>query len=339
LDNVASVHGGGLAVSQNASFTVSNTSFSGNSAPVGGAVVVEDAARVVIGNSSRIVDNAGVTCAGFVVRDNATLNLASSSLISRNAASRTGGGGCVHDTAALVVSSNSRVTGNAAQRAGGLFLSSQSFDPAGLSEVVRANTATYDRNIGVFSTHLAIVGDAAISNFVSHVSSAKGLLPVLLNVSGAFGLPFEGLFVKAMLDDQLFLGSNLSDASGLVHLSLKVRKPPGVYKVAFSLMQELLEQSVNAFDGQNSSYSSSSSRLLQPPAPANMSLLVRSCIAGEVTAAPDACQECLEGTFSLDPRNATCDAVPDGAFAPGGTAIIPMEGYWSSDPQSNQIHR
>jgi hypothetical protein len=346
IDNVASVHGGGLAVSQNATFMVSNTSVSVNSAPVGGAVVVEGAARLVLSHSSRIFDNAGVTCAGFVVRDNATLSLSSGSLVSRNAASRTGGGGCVHDTAALVVSPGSRITGNSAQRAGGLFLSSQSFDPAGLSEVVRSNTATYDRNIGVFSTHLGIVGNASISNFASYLSSATGLLPVVLNVSGAFGLPCEGLFVKAMLDDQLFLGSNLSDTMGLVHLSLKIRKPPGVYRVSFSLMQELLEQSLNAFDGQNSSSSSSSSsnnssssRMLQPPRPANMSLQVRSCIAGEVTAAPDACQECLEGTFSLNPSNATCDAAPNGAIAPGGTGIIPRDGYWSSDPQSNQIHR
>jgi hypothetical protein len=247
--NAASVHGGGLAISQNASFTVSNTSFSENSAPVCGAIVVENAARVVLGNSTRIFENAAVTCAGFVVRDNATLNLLEGSLVSRNAASRTGGGGCVHDTAALVASADSRITGNSAQRAGGLFLSSQSFDPAGLSEVVRSNTATYNRNIGVFSTHLEIVGSASISNFASYVSSAKGLLPVLLNVSGAFGLPCDGLFVKAMLDDQLLLGSNLSDTLGLVHLSLKIRKPPGIYRVSFSLMQGLIEQSLNSFDG------------------------------------------------------------------------------------------
>ena len=143
-----------------------------------------------------------------------------------------------------------------------------------------------------------------------------------------------------MLDDQLCLGSNLSDTSGLVHLSLKIRKPPGAYTLSFSLMQEVMEQSLNASTGQtNSSSSSNSSRLLRAPGPAIMSLQVRSCIPGEVTAAPDACQECLEGSFSLNPSNATCDAAPDGAFAPGGTAIIPREGYWSSDPRSNQVHR
>uniref|UniRef100_A0A383WG46 Uncharacterized protein n=1 Tax=Tetradesmus obliquus TaxID=3088 RepID=A0A383WG46_TETOB len=106
-------------------------------------------------------------------------------------------------------------------------------------------------------------------------------------------------------------------------------------------MQEVMEQSLRASAAQtnNGSSSSNSSRLLRAPGPAIMSLQVRSCIPGEVTAAPDTCQECLEGSFSLNPSNATCDAAPDGAFAPGGTAIIPMEGYWSSDPRSNQVHR
>uniref|UniRef100_A0A383WGI8 Uncharacterized protein n=1 Tax=Tetradesmus obliquus TaxID=3088 RepID=A0A383WGI8_TETOB len=106
-------------------------------------------------------------------------------------------------------------------------------------------------------------------------------------------------------------------------------------------MQEVMEQSLNASAAQtnNGSSSSNSSRLLRALEPAIMSLQVRSCIPGEATAAPDACQECLEGSFSLEPSNATCDAAPDGALAPGGTAIIPLEGYWSSDPQSNQVHR
>jgi hypothetical protein len=279
--NAASVHGGGLDVSQNASVIVSNTSASNNSAPVGGALAVEKAAAVVLSNGSRIMGSAAGTCAGFVVRDTAVLSLLNSSLVAENAATRTGGGGCVHDAAALKVSPASHITVNSAARAGGLFLSSQSCDPAGLSDVVRSNTATYDRNIGVFSTNLSIIGNATISNFVSYVSSAKGLLPVLLNVSGAFGLPCEGLFVKAMLNDQLFFGSNLTDGAGLVHLSLKIRKPPGSYKLSLSLMQELLEQSSMAFDTQNSS---SSSKLLQPPQPDNLSLQVRSCSCGQLPA-------------------------------------------------------
>ncbi|KAF6256491.1 hypothetical protein COO60DRAFT_1640662 [Scenedesmus sp. NREL 46B-D3] len=143
-----------------------------------------------------------------------------------------------------------------------------------------------------------------------------------------------------MLDGQLFLGSNLTDASGHVHLSLKVRKPPGDYKLSFWLMQELLEQNSAVPDGQNdSSSTSNSSQMLQAPGPANMNLHVRSCIPGEVTAAPDACEECLAGTFSLAPSNATCDGAPAGAVAPGGTVTVPKGGYWSSELRSNQIHR
>jgi hypothetical protein len=104
-------------------------------------------------------------------------------------------------------------------------------------------------------------------------------------------------------------------------MRLNIRQPPGIYTVVFDLVPG---------DGQ---------KPLDSLKPANLSLEVRSCTVGEVTPAPDACQACPDGAFSLEPQKRTCDSCPPGANCPGGFAIVQLPGMWHSAPESPQVHR
>jgi hypothetical protein len=146
---------------------------------------------------------------------------------------------------------------------------------------------------------------------------------VRLNVSGPFGLPCDGQLVQALLNGDQVVGMNRSDSSGVVLMRLNIRQPPGLYTIMFDVLP-----------GAGQQYDKTS----KPPA-ANLSLQVRGCIVGEVTPAPDACQACPEGSFSLNPSSSSCDSCPPGAQCPGGFAIVPLPGMWHSAPQSHQMHR
>ena len=138
---------------------------------------------------------------------------------------------------------------------------------------------------------------------------------VVVNASGYYGLPCQGLQAQATLGDGTFLGRDRFDEHGLAHMSFKVARPPGVYVVS----------------------------LWSPDWPdlpaANLTLHVRSCVRGEVTPSPDACQPCQQGFFSFDPSQGVCSTCPDNAYCSGGDVITPLAGYWRSSADSVQVHR
>ena len=126
-----------------------------------------------------------------------------------------------------------------------------------------------------------------------------------------------------MLDVQVLLqgvpvGSlQTADVTGVATFRVPVRKPPGQYNLTFAAADvfETVEKTT-------------------------IRLNVLSCSKGDVVASTgDACITCVAGTYSFDPRNTTCDKCPDNAVFPGAWAVLPLEGYWSSSPNSAQIHR
>uniref|UniRef100_A0A383VLN3 Tyrosine-protein kinase ephrin type A/B receptor-like domain-containing protein n=1 Tax=Tetradesmus obliquus TaxID=3088 RepID=A0A383VLN3_TETOB len=167
---------------------------------------------------------------------------------------------------------------------------------------------------------LAVIGSSSVSGFASQLGSDQSVLPVRLNVSGPFGLPCDGQLVQALLNGTQVLGVNRSDSSGVVLMRLNIRQPPGLYNIVFALMP-----------GED--------QLPLKTLQANLSLHVRGCIVGEVTPAPDACQACPEGSFSLEPHSSSCRDCPPVATCPGGFAIVPLPGMWHSAPESPQVHR
>lgn len=74
--------------------------------------------------------------------------------------------------------------------------------------------------------------------------------------------------------------------------------------------------------------------------PVDVTVHVVNCSVGDVTVSSgDACQECPYGSYSLDPRNSSCDQCMPNAECPGGAQILPLPGFWHSSPRSHQLHR
>jgi hypothetical protein len=137
-----------------------------------------------------------------------------------------------------------------------------------------------------------------------------------LNVSGHYGLPCEGLVVAAALDGLYTLGTSTSDADGMINMILRIQQPPGDYNITFTLVDYL------------------------QVSPAVLALHIRNCTMGEVAPAPDTCQLCPPGSYSLHPSQGTCQPCPAaGASCPGGAAIVPLPGWWHSAADSAQMHR
>jgi hypothetical protein len=163
--------------------------------------------------------------AGVYAMDEATIRLQGRAVVQGNAADVDGGGMYLYGSSVLEVSSSACITQNiAGTYAGGLYFVTPNFDPSVVvPPVVADNIAKFDHNVAALQRSVSIIGPTVVHDFVSTLGSTDGLLPVVVNVSGWYGLPNEGMIVQATLDDGQFLGVNQSDAQGMVNLLLKVR--------------------------------------------------------------------------------------------------------------------
>jgi hypothetical protein len=318
--NTADAAGGCFQAQENTTASFINSSVANNSALNGGGVflqhfaVVSMVGGVVSGNTAQ--DGAGV-----YMRNPARMVVARV-VFQNNGASSKGGAMYVHAGSQLVMAEDVLVTGNDAQWGGGLFVSGVQRLTASLEQPsIMGNQATHDRDVSVPPVDLSIIGSSVVSDFVSRLGSDQSVLPVRLNVSGPFGLPCDGQLVQALLNGDQVIGMNRSDSSGVVLMRLNIRQQPGLYTIVFDVLPGESQVRVATMK------------------PANLSLQVRACIVGEVTPAPDACQACPEGSFSLNPSSSSCDSCPPGAQCPGGFAIVPLPGMWHSAPGSTQVHR
>jgi hypothetical protein len=197
--------------------------------------------------------------------------------------------------------------------------------PQVLASVIANNTALYGADIAALPGSLTLLSNAVVEGFVVRTAADGGTLPVRLRLSGIFGLPSEGHDVYAEMKDPDalhvpgFLGTNRSDANGIVNMHLRIRKPPGRYSV-------LLRQASFQTSGDGNLY-------------ASIAVHVRGCVAGEVAPIPNTCEPCVPGGYSLDPTRHACEPCPEGAICPGGAVIVPLPGWWHSTADSAQINR
>jgi hypothetical protein len=70
--------------------------------------------------------------------------------------------------------------------------------------------------------------------------------------------------------------------------------------------------------------------------PASVPVSLTSCSAGYMQL-PGSCQLCPAGTYSFDPEEPRCALCPAGATC-NGTVVVPVSGFWHSNPRSAQIH-
>uniref|UniRef100_A0A383V4V4 Right handed beta helix domain-containing protein n=1 Tax=Tetradesmus obliquus TaxID=3088 RepID=A0A383V4V4_TETOB len=316
--------GGVLVLEQAATATVSNSRFASNVGGFGGVIYME-AKSLTVSNCS-FTRNSGFHGGVAHVKGESQV-LWQHCNFTNNKATEAGAvfavGRSNHTLALCLLTDNNATIGGAIRAA-------QQSQVALISTLLQQNSAPqqtrgdggYGSGISIEEdSQLAILGSSSVSSFVSRLESDQSMLPVRLNVSGPFGLPCDGQLVQALLNGTQVLGVNCSDSSGVVLMRLHIRQPPGLYVISFNLVPG---------DGQ---------KALDSVKPANFSLQVRSCIVGEVTPAPDACQACPEGSFSLEPHKRTCDSCPASAVCPGGFAIVPLQNMWHSSPESPQVHR
>jgi hypothetical protein len=175
-----------------------------------------------------------------------------------------------------------------------------------LLSVVSSNSAAHGPDVAVDPISMQFVDSNTTFDYVSRAAADDGALDLKLSVSGAMNLPAPGMLAAVSLDGTHAhsLGANTSDDAGIVHLLLRVRKPPGKYTVSVKLPEFVNVSS------------------------ANTSLQVRGCMPGEVAPIPNTCEPCLPGFYSLDPSQAVCDVCPAGATCPGGAAMVPLLGWW-----------
>jgi hypothetical protein len=70
--------------------------------------------------------------------------------------------------------------------------------------------------------------------------------------------------------------------------------------------------------------------------PASVPVSLTSCSAGYMQL-PGSCQLCPAGTYSFDPEEPRCALCPAGATC-NGSVVVPISGFWHSNPRSAQIH-
>jgi hypothetical protein len=271
-NSVPSRQGGAVYLNEKTNLTVAGCIMTANRAEEGGAVFSKGAAYSVISNS-RFFGNSAKFGGALNVQDRTDTQL-QSLLIADNSAAFSGGGIAAFDRAALQLA-NTSITGNIARFGGGAMLSSPNFSVARMESSVVDNTAVYSADLGVATLRIVLLGSSTIPGFVSRLESDAGLLPVSLNVTGLHEFPCE-VDVAAQLGGANIM-VNRSGADGVVHMNLKLRQPPGVYKLQFRVLN-------NA--GVDSDVP-----------PANMTVEVVPCPLGDVAAAPDACLTCPVGYY------------------------------------------
>eukprot|EP00775_Hariotina_reticulata_P010925 gene10925-11080_t len=70
--------------------------------------------------------------------------------------------------------------------------------------------------------------------------------------------------------------------------------------------------------------------------PASVPISLTSCNAGYMQL-PGTCQPCPPGTYSFSPVEPVCALCPAGAVC-NGTVLVPLSGFWHSNPRSAQVH-
>jgi hypothetical protein len=206
--NVARKQGGGAYATGNASVQVANSNLVSNSAQTGAGAFASGRAKLMFTSSNVSSNNASVEGGGLDAAGDAQVFL-NSSLFVRNTAAVHGGGVAVASQAGIAAMYNSSIHFNSARWGAGLsFGSGQRLNPHYIKHSFQHNQGMYGPDLSPAASHLTVVGSSSVLGFVSRLASDQSVVPVLLNVSGPFGLPCDGQLVQALLNGTQVLGVN-----------------------------------------------------------------------------------------------------------------------------------
>jgi hypothetical protein len=217
--------GGAVAIFQNGKVHMQNCWMEQNQGTtVGGAVVAQGESHFTAVNcmvlNNYCADRGGGL--GFIGNASALLTQC---LVSGCSAGR--GGGMALEDHAVVNLDHCQITRNTAQSSGGgVLLSSDGFDGFQMRAAVLNNQAPAKADVSVVPTHLTNLNSSTMFGYVSRLRADEGLIDVALLVTGPRNMPAVSVEVAAMLEG-VRLRRAISGDDGLVHVPVKLLKPPG----------------------------------------------------------------------------------------------------------------
>lgn len=323
VNNTALLAGGGLAALGSGSVLIRGSSrVCGNVAVngSGGGIFCADSVQLTVTGGSSVCNN---SCpygsgGGVLVQGDAHMELSDNSSICYNKASqqpgygKTGGGIMLVFDASLLVTGHSGICGNAAGVGGGgvaLLYRSRALITGG--SFVSNNTSLADQvlSFGRGGAGLLVYGNSSlILSGGSRVTENRAI-----DTSGG------GIFVASR--GNLTVGEGVQFADNVVS--------PGFTGTDIATFSHA------TFDIDPSALSDS----------APLTKCSRSVFLGRVPCgvgehgASGICACCEPSTFDLEGGDSPCLDCPDNAVCPGGSVILPMEGFWHSSSRSVQMHR
>jgi hypothetical protein len=139
------------------------------------------------------------------------------------------------DQAAVSLVDTTITDNTTASYGGGAMLGSDRFNLPQMRAAVRRNTAPVEADICAMPSQISIANGSTVVEYVSRLRVDEGLINVTVLVTGPHRLPSASVGVTAMLDD-VVLRKASSGNDGLVHLPVKLLKPPGALRMGLIAM-------------------------------------------------------------------------------------------------------
>jgi hypothetical protein len=236
--------GGAIALDEFAQLTAVNSTLQScrASADGGGIDALGDATVMLV--NTNLLDNMATGIGGGISTwDRVELTL--QNVTAQGNAANYGGAMVMSDNSTLVLVGTSRVQFNRAKNCGGgVFLKSDGFtaDDVLATSATRLlvstnNTSPDNPDVCLTTLNLEVVSsNSSLDNFVASLDSDGGVLYVTLNMSGPQGLPSDDPMSLAIYDEnnktvatQTLRGKSTGD--GLMDVAVKVKQPPGVWRL------------------------------------------------------------------------------------------------------------
>jgi hypothetical protein len=176
---------------------LSSTALTGNTANVGGAILLVGRAKLLLGKNVSVTNNKALSNGGGVAVLNKTVTVE-----------------------AVSVDRRGRYPGTDA-------------DFRALQAVATDNTAEYNPDLSVPIVKLEILDDISVFNLTSRLSASEGLIEVGVTAIGWFNLSPKNTEIEAFLGNLSLATNRTGDNGTAMFTTLKLQELPGIYNLTF----------------------------------------------------------------------------------------------------------